>query len=157
MSKKSYKEKLYERIFEGICEIDDIPFDDKGLYGMFGGLNIVELGIGQFADLNISIEEQERLGIDGDEFEKRFMEIDNKKKELVMQWRSVIIAYICDVKQFIKKSKEYYEWLEEVTQGFNSNIEWTIEMYKWAVKFLESLRRKLIYEVITNSLTNGEK
>ena len=153
--KKSYRQKLYERVLEGICEVKDIPVNDRGWYSMYGGLNIVEVGIGQFADLNISIEEQERLGIDSEEFEKRFENIDRKKEIMIAEWRGLILDCICETQKFSRGSKSYQEWFRNITADFKNNIEWTIEMYDWALVFLEVLRHKLIFDIIATGINKG--
>ena len=54
MMRNTCKDTLYEKVFAGFCEEKDIPSDDKEIFIMLGGLNILEIEIGPFADFNIS-------------------------------------------------------------------------------------------------------
>ena len=153
MAKKLYKQKLYERLFEGFLEEKEIPTDDKGIFVMLRGLNIVEMEIGPFADFNISIEEQERMWITSEVFENLFRDVDCKKEKLLSEWKALAMSYICEVKHFSKRSKECQDWFNMIMVEYGKHPEWTINMYEWALKFLEVMRRKLIWDIITRGLS----
>ena len=156
MQNKSYKQKIYQRVFEGFFDEKEIPTDDKGIFVMLRGLNIVEMEIGPFADFNISIEEQERMGITSEIFENLFRDVDRKKEKLLSEWKVLAMNYICEVKNFSKRSKESQDWFNMIMVEHGKHPEWTIDMYEWALKFLEVMRRKLIWDIIVSSLNKSD-
>lgn len=153
MSHSSYKDKLFRSVLDGICKENDIPVEDKDLFVMLRGLNIMQMEIGPFADFNISREDQERLEISGETFDKILRDVDSKRENLIRHWEYLIVHYICECKAFENKSNQHRSWLNTLGKEYNKHPEWTVDMYGWALKFLEVARRKLIFDAITTSLS----
>ena len=152
MLNQSSKELLYERVFVGFLEEKRLPTDDKGIFVMLRGLDIVEIQIGPFADFNISIEEKEKMGMTNEMFEKVLRDVAFKRENLIRYWKILATDYICETKGFQKKSSEYQEWFDEIGEEYSNHLEWTIEMYEWGMKFLEILKFKLILDIISNNV-----
>ena len=165
------KDTLYEKVFAGFCEEKDaenyVPLTlVQNEYGRITSSdytfkrengNILEIEIGPFADFNISIEEQERMGITGEVFEDLLREVDFKREKLIRYWKSLVMEYLIEVKGFTMIFKQYNEWIEGFAKEYENNPEWTIGMYEWALKFLRIIRVKLIKDVVSKSLNKKEE
>lgn len=151
------KKKLLNGVFKGFYNEDELPTTDKDMFVMLRGLNLVEVPIGPFADFNISVEKQAELGITDEKATEVIRKFDVQKEELIRKWEAEIMDYVCEVKGFSRRSKAYQEWLEMIIGEYNlHSLEWTINMYKWALRFLEIMRYNLIKDMLEGKYQHVE-